>query len=61
MTAIFATLAFILSIAWWANPLVRNDTVSVIELIGLRKRRDANDKKNAGFSLGRKAGSDPSE
>ena len=61
MTAIFATLAFILSIAWWANPLVRNDTVSVVELIGLRKRRDANNKKNAGFSLGRKAGSDPSE
>jgi FHS family L-fucose permease-like MFS transporter len=62
MTAIFATLAFILSIAWWANPLVRNDTVSVAELIRLRTRRNADDiQKNAGFSLGRKAGSDPSE
>jgi len=62
MTTVFATLAFILSIAWWSNPLVRNDTVSVAELIGLRTRRDANDKQNnAGFPLGRKTGSDPSE
>lgn len=43
MTAVFATLAYILGIAWWANPLVRNDTVGFGELIGLRTRRSAND------------------
>jgi MFS transporter, FHS family, L-fucose permease len=36
MTTVFATLAFILSIAWWAKPLVRNETVSLVELMGLR-------------------------
>ncbi|HME40851.1 MAG TPA: MFS transporter [Steroidobacteraceae bacterium] len=40
MSAVFATLLFILSIAWWAKPLVRNDTVSVAELVGLRRRRE---------------------
>ena len=38
MLTVFATLGFILSIVWWARPLVRNETVSVAELIGLRRR-----------------------
>jgi FHS family L-fucose permease-like MFS transporter len=41
MTTVFATLAFILSIAWWAKPLVRNETVGLVELIGLKPRRHA--------------------
>jgi fucose permease len=41
MTTVFATLAFILSIAWWAKPLVGNETVGIVELIGLRPRRHA--------------------
>jgi fucose permease len=41
MMTVFATLAFILSIAWWAKPLVRNETISPTELFGLRKRRHA--------------------
>jgi FHS family L-fucose permease-like MFS transporter len=40
MTAVFATLGFILSIAWWARPLIRNETVGVLDLIGLRGRRN---------------------
>jgi FHS family L-fucose permease-like MFS transporter len=41
MTTVFATLAFILSIAWWAKPLVRNETISLAELFGRRTRRHA--------------------
>jgi FHS family L-fucose permease-like MFS transporter len=43
MLSVFATLGFILSIAWWARPLVRNETVGVLDLIGLGARRDAPD------------------
>jgi fucose permease len=35
LTAVFATLAFILSVAFWARPLVRNETVSLRELLRL--------------------------
>jgi len=41
MLTVFATLGFILSVSWWAQPLIRNETVSIAELIGLRARRDA--------------------
>ena len=41
MLTVFATLGFILSVSWWAQPLIRNETVSVAELIGLRRRRNA--------------------
>jgi MFS transporter, FHS family, L-fucose permease len=44
MTVVFATLGFILSIAWWARPLIRNDTVSVAELVGSIMRRNAHGK-----------------
>jgi len=44
MMAVFVTLGFILSIAWWAQPLIRNQTVSLLELIGLAGRRSASDK-----------------
>ncbi len=38
MTTVFATLGFILSISWWARPLVCNDTMHFLELIRLRPR-----------------------
>jgi fucose permease len=41
MLTVFATLGFILSVSWWARPLVRNETVGIAELIGLRPRRNA--------------------
>ena len=41
MTSVFATLGFILSIAWWAQPLIRNETVGPRELVRLLGRRDA--------------------
>jgi len=41
MTSVFATLGFILSIAWWAQPLIRNETVGPGELLRLLGRRDA--------------------
>jgi FHS family L-fucose permease-like MFS transporter len=41
MLTVFATLGFILSVSWWARPLIRNETVSLAELIGLRARRNA--------------------
>jgi fucose permease len=41
MLTVFATLAFILSIAWWANPLIRNETVGVLDLFNLRSRGNA--------------------
>jgi len=34
LLAVFATLGFILSVSWWARPLVRNQTVSLAELFG---------------------------
>lgn len=38
MLTVFATLAYILGIAFWARPLIRNETVSVRELFNLRKK-----------------------
>lgn len=37
LLTVFATLGFILSIGWWARPLVRNETVEFLELIGVRR------------------------
>src|SRR6185437_13519283 len=34
LLAVFETLGFILSVSWWARPLVRNQTVSLAELFG---------------------------
>lgn len=39
LSAVFATLGFILGISGWARPLVRNETMSLAELVGLRRRR----------------------
>jgi fucose permease len=41
LLTVFATLGFILSVSWWARPLIRNETVSMAELLGLRSRRNA--------------------
>ena len=41
LVAVFATLAYILGIAAWARPLIRNETVSLGELLRLRRARDA--------------------
>jgi FHS family L-fucose permease-like MFS transporter len=38
MLTVFATLGYILGIAFWARPLIRNKTVSVRELFNLRKK-----------------------
>jgi MFS transporter, FHS family, L-fucose permease len=43
MLTVFATLGFILSIAWWAQPLIRNETVGVLDLFSLRRRGNAHD------------------
>ena len=43
MLIVFATLGFILSIAWWARPLIRNETVVVLDLFSLRRRGNAHD------------------
>jgi fucose permease len=37
MLTVFATLGFILSIAWWARPLIRNQTVGILELLSVRR------------------------
>ena len=41
MLTVFATFGFILSVAWWANPLIRNETVGVLDLFNLRRRGNA--------------------
>jgi MFS transporter, FHS family, L-fucose permease len=41
LLTVFVTLGFILSIAWWARPLIRNQTVGVSELLSMRGRRPA--------------------
>ena len=41
MLTVFVTLGFILSIAFWARPLIRNETVSVGDLFNLRRRGNA--------------------
>jgi MFS transporter, FHS family, L-fucose permease len=43
MLTVFATLGFILSIAWWARPLIRNETVGVLELFSLRRQGNAHE------------------
>jgi fucose permease len=43
MLTVFATLGFILSIAWWANPLIRNETVGLLDLFSLRRRGNAHE------------------
>jgi fucose permease len=43
MLTVFATLGFILSIAWWAQPLIRNETVGVLDLFSLRRRGNAHE------------------
>ncbi|HEY6823007.1 MAG TPA: MFS transporter [Steroidobacteraceae bacterium] len=37
MLTVFVTLGFILSIAWWAQPLIRNQTVGILELLSVRR------------------------
>jgi MFS transporter, FHS family, L-fucose permease len=37
MLTVFATLGFILSISWWARPLIRNQTVGIFELLSVRR------------------------
>ena len=41
LLTVFLTLGFILSIAWWARPLIRNQTVGISELLSVRGRRPA--------------------
>jgi FHS family L-fucose permease-like MFS transporter len=41
LLTVFATLGFILSVCWWAQPLVRNETISIGDLVGVRGRRKA--------------------
>jgi FHS family L-fucose permease-like MFS transporter len=36
LLAVFVTLSFILSVSWWARPLVRNQTVDLLDLIRSR-------------------------
>jgi FHS family L-fucose permease-like MFS transporter len=40
---VFATLSFILSIAFWARPLVRNETVGLLDLFSFRRRGNAHE------------------
>jgi MFS transporter, FHS family, L-fucose permease len=37
MLAVFVTLGFILSISWWAQPLIRNETGSIADLFSMRR------------------------
>lgn len=39
MSVVFLTLAYVLSVSGWAKPLVRNETVSVAELVSRLRRR----------------------
>jgi MFS transporter, FHS family, L-fucose permease len=41
LLAVFVTLGFILSIAWWARPLIRNETVGIRDLFKLSGRGEA--------------------
>ncbi|HVN47124.1 MAG TPA: MFS transporter [Steroidobacteraceae bacterium] len=43
LLTVFVTLGFILSIAWWARPLIRNETVGVLDLFSLRRRGNAHE------------------
>jgi len=41
MLTVFVTLGFILSIAFWARPLIRNETVGLLDLFSLGRRGNA--------------------
>jgi MFS transporter, FHS family, L-fucose permease len=43
MLTVFVTLGFILSIAFWARPLIRNETVGVLDLFNVRRRGNAHE------------------
>jgi len=43
MLTVFVTLGFILSIAFWARPLIRNETVGVLDLFSVRRRGNAHE------------------
>jgi fucose permease len=38
MLAVFVTLGYILSVSFWARPLIRNETVGISELFNVRKK-----------------------
>jgi MFS transporter, FHS family, L-fucose permease len=42
LLTVFVTLGFILSVSWWARPLVRNQTIDWADLIRSRTGRTAN-------------------
>ena len=37
LLTVFVTLGYIFSIAWWARPLIRNQTVGILELLSVRR------------------------
>jgi MFS transporter, FHS family, L-fucose permease len=43
LLTVFVTLGFILSIAFWARPLIRNQTVGVLDLFSVRRRGNAHE------------------
>jgi FHS family L-fucose permease-like MFS transporter len=43
LLTVFVTLGFILSIVWWARPLIRNETVGILDLFNLGRRGDAHE------------------
>jgi len=43
MLTVFATLGYILSIAFWARPLIRNETVGVLDLFSVRRQGNAHE------------------
>jgi len=43
MLTVFATLGFILSVAWWARPLINNETVGLLDLFNLGRRGNAHE------------------
>jgi MFS transporter, FHS family, L-fucose permease len=43
MLTVFLTLGYILSIAFWARPLIRNETVGLLDLFNLGRRGNAHE------------------
>jgi MFS transporter, FHS family, L-fucose permease len=43
MLTVFVTLGFILSIAFWARPLIRNETVGILDLFSFGRRSNAHE------------------
>jgi FHS family L-fucose permease-like MFS transporter len=37
LLTVFVTLGYIFSIGWWARPLIRNQTVGILELLSVRR------------------------